>query len=189
MRKLDLILENIRDDYMINLLEEGSATELETLKTKKFLNENLNRVRSMLVEEGAMDAVKGHLANNWGKYLAGAGTAAGMAAGADGINDIVDQGQETIANYKGDYPIAQAAGVVGGGVVQAGADAANAVVDGTIDLFNAAGEKVNQFGQTIGDAYGRADYAAGGMLPGGQSPDQVAAAKADDATQATQGYQ
>ena len=81
MRKLDLILESIRDEYMINLLEEGEVSELETLKTKKFLNENLNRIRGMLVEEGALDSVKNHLANNWGKYLAGAGA---LGAGALG---------------------------------------------------------------------------------------------------------
>jgi len=75
MRKLDLILENIRDEFMINLLEEGETSELGTLKTKKFLNENLGRIRKMLVEEGALDSVKNHLANNWGKYLAGAGAA------------------------------------------------------------------------------------------------------------------
>ncbi len=70
MRKIDLILENIRDEYMINLLEEGTASELETLKTKKFLNENLNRIRKMLIEEGTLDGVKEHLGDNWGKYLA-----------------------------------------------------------------------------------------------------------------------
>jgi len=95
MRKIDLILENIRDEYMINLLEEGSVSELETLKTKKFLNENLNRIRKMLIEEGALDSVKGHLANNWGKYLAGAGALGAGAAGA-----MTDAGQETLANLK-----------------------------------------------------------------------------------------
>jgi len=86
MRKIDLILENIRDEYMINLLEEGEVTELQTLKTKKFLNENLNRIRAMLIEEGAMDAVKQHLGNNWGKYLAGAGA---LGAGY-GVSEALD---------------------------------------------------------------------------------------------------
>jgi len=80
MRKIDLIIENIRDEYMINLLEEGEVSELEALKTKKFLNESLGRIRGMLVEEGALDAVKQHLANNWGKYLAGAGALGGATA-------------------------------------------------------------------------------------------------------------
>ncbi len=82
MRKLDLIIENIRDEYMINLLEEGTASELESLKTKKFLNENLNRIRNMLIEEGAIDSVKNHLGNNWGKYLGAAG-AAGLGYAAN----------------------------------------------------------------------------------------------------------
>ncbi len=75
MRKLNLVLENIRDEYMMNILEEGSVTELGALKTKKFLNENLGRIRGMLVEEGTMDKVKDHLSKNWGNYLAGAGAA------------------------------------------------------------------------------------------------------------------
>ncbi len=69
MTKIDLILENIRDDYMINLLEEGTASELETLKTKKFLNENLSRIRRMLIEEGALENIREHLSENWGHYL------------------------------------------------------------------------------------------------------------------------
>jgi len=96
MRKLDLILENVRDEYMINLLEEGSTTELETLKTKKFLNENLNRIRKMLVEEGALEGVKQHLGNNWGKYLAGAGTLGVGALAANhflGGEDVYPEGE------------------------------------------------------------------------------------------------
>jgi len=120
MRKLDLILENIRDEYMINLLEEGEVSELESLKTKKFLNESLGRIRSMLVEEGALDAVKGHLANNWGKYLGGAAAGGAAALGADAwmdtptatgiggimgsdlpITDKVDMASEAIGNQAG----------------------------------------------------------------------------------------
>ncbi len=69
MTKIDLILENIRDEYLINLLEEGETSELETLKTKKFLNENLGRIRKMLVEEGAVENIREHLSENWGHYL------------------------------------------------------------------------------------------------------------------------
>ncbi len=90
MRKIDLILENIRDEYMINLLEEGEVTELQTLKTKKFLNESLRAIRGMLVEEGTMDNVKDHLKNNWGKYLAGAGAAGLAGAGYEYKNEIAD---------------------------------------------------------------------------------------------------
>ncbi len=91
MRKIDLIIESIRDEYMINLLEEGSVSELESLKTKKFLNENLNRIRKMLVEEGALDGVKNHLANNWGKYLGGAGA---LGAGALAANHFMGDGAD-----------------------------------------------------------------------------------------------
>ncbi len=69
MTKIDLILENVRDEYLINLLEEGETSELETLKTKKFLTENLGRIRKMLIEEGAVDNIKKHLQENWGRYL------------------------------------------------------------------------------------------------------------------------
>ena len=95
MRKIDLIIESIRDEYMINLLEEGTTSELETLKTKKFLNENLNRIRKMLIEEGALEGVKQHLGDNWGKYLAGAGA---VGAGALGMTDT---GQEVLGNIAG----------------------------------------------------------------------------------------
>jgi hypothetical protein len=95
MRKIDLILENIRDEYMINLLEEGEVTELETLKTKKFLNESLGRIRKMLIEEGTLDGIKNHLANNWGKYLAGAGAA--------GLGGLAYQNSDEIQKFLMDH--------------------------------------------------------------------------------------
>ncbi len=70
MRKLDLILESIKDEYMINLLEEGEITELETLKTKKFLNENISRIRKMLIEEGVLESIQDGLSSSWGIFLA-----------------------------------------------------------------------------------------------------------------------
>lgn len=69
MSKIDLIIESIRDEYMINLLEESEVSELEALKTKKFLNEALGRVRGMLVEEGALGQVQEILENKWAAYL------------------------------------------------------------------------------------------------------------------------
>ncbi len=91
MKKIDLILESIHDEYMINLLEEGTASELETLKTKKFLNENLNRIRKMLIEEGAIEGAKQGLSNKWGQYLANAGgVGVGAAGGALAANAIMD---------------------------------------------------------------------------------------------------
>ena len=70
MTKIDLILESIRDEYMINLLEESEVSELDALKTKKFLNESLGRIRSALIEENSLGTVKEYLAHSWGKYLA-----------------------------------------------------------------------------------------------------------------------
>jgi hypothetical protein len=85
MRKLQLVLENVRDRHMINILEEG-VTELGVLKTKKFLNENLSVISKILVEEGVVDGARNHLANNWGTYAAGAGGAAAGTVAAGLVN-------------------------------------------------------------------------------------------------------
>jgi len=183
MRKLDLIIENIRDEFMINLLEEGEVSELETLKTKKFLNESLGRIRKMLVEEGALDAVKGHLANNWGKYLAGAG--AGAGAGAVGYN---------LGNEVASDPIlmAQKAGAAlnipgapdgaldmakayGDAAVRQAPDALDATVDQAKGLAGQAGEAIQdaagqakeglqQFGDKLVDAAGNIYDQAGEII-------------------------
>ncbi len=161
MRKLDLILENVRDEYMINLLEEGETTELETLKTKKFLNENLNRIRKMLIEEGALEGVKQHLGDNWGKYLAGAGAA---GAGALGMTDA---GQEVLGNI-GDTAVDayhQVPAIMGAeptaigdnpsGFVDAmrhvGNNLSNDIQPGVEAISNFA----NRTGDSIADAFGR----------------------------------
>ncbi len=150
MRKIDLILENIRDEYMINLLEEGTASELETLKTKKFLNENLNRIRKMLIEEGTLDGVKEHLGDNWGKYLAGAGAGAmanGMNNAGVSAGDVVG-GMGAAMNADPGAAAGYAAGVP-----------ANLATNGAID---AAG----QAGGAISDAVGQAgDYISQQMAP------------------------
>jgi hypothetical protein len=161
MRKLDLILENIRDEYMINLLEEGATTELQTLKTKKFLNENLNRVRAMLIEEGVMQGVQQHLANNWGKYLAGAGAlGAGYAANEYGnVGDVIEQGKAQIAEYQGENPASNAIGTVAGGIGQVASntadglgDAASTAADNIGDAASDAVRELKQrYGQLTGD--------------------------------------
>jgi len=74
-------IETVRDRHLMAVLEESEVTELQALKTKKFLNENLNIIKKVLVEEGVLDGARQHLANNWGKYAAGAGAVgAGVAA-------------------------------------------------------------------------------------------------------------
>ncbi len=196
MRKLDLILENIRDEYMINLLEEGTSSELETLKTKKFLNENLNRIRKMLVEEGALEGVKQHLGDNWGKYLAGAGAlGAGALANHYGndpeSHDTFNAAREALAGGEtmGDkvYGAGRAIGAgldaKGGQLMDAASgayDAAGGAVDSAVDTagnaVDAAGNAIGAAGNAIGGAYDQADAAVGGALPGGLTADQATSA-------------
>ena len=54
---LEIILENKKDKYLINILEE-STSELESLKTKRYLTENLNMIGKILTEEGVLDTLK-----------------------------------------------------------------------------------------------------------------------------------
>jgi hypothetical protein len=59
--KFDLILENIRNSYTLNLLEESSASdvsEMELLKGKKLINESTMMLRRILIQEGVMEDVK-----------------------------------------------------------------------------------------------------------------------------------
>ncbi len=164
MRKLDLILENIRDEYMINLLEEGTSSELETLKTKKFLNENLNRIRKMLIEEGALEGVKQHLGNNWGKYLAGAGAAGlgGLAANSEYGTDAMQQAQGALG-LDGD--------------VQAGAQSPVGEVKQIGDkVIDAAGNIFDQAGQIIGNLKDQ----AGAALQTGRNEIEAMAGMDDD---------
>ncbi len=107
MGKIDLVIESIRDEYMINLLEEGSVSELQTLKTKKFLTENLSRIRHMLINEGTMGKVQDHLKDNWGKYLGGAGAAAGAGA----LAHHMMSGEPTVSDVYGDVPTGDAGDV------------------------------------------------------------------------------
>ena len=81
MATLNEAIEIVKDRHLIKVLEEGTVSELGALKTKKFLTENLNLMRHILVEEGVVDNAKAHLANNWGKYAAGVG-ALGAGLGA-----------------------------------------------------------------------------------------------------------
>ncbi len=171
MRKLDLILENIRDEYMINLLEEGTSSELEALKTKKFLNENLNRIRKMLVEEGALEGVKQHLGDNWGKYLAGAGA---LGAGAAGMTDT---GQEVLGNLGGTAVDAyhQVPAIAAGEGLGAAAGHVGANIGNDIQ------PAVEQLSGAGGDAYNALDQKLGGVLPGGVPTPQAVEAASQEA--------
>jgi hypothetical protein len=89
---LEMILENKRDSYLIQVLEEGT-TELESLKTKKYLTENLETIRKILIEEGLLDTLKNH----GGKIAAGIGL--GAAATYAGTHEhALDDAKEAIGN-------------------------------------------------------------------------------------------
>ncbi len=163
MRKLDLILEDIRDEYMINLLEEGSFNELETLKTKKFLNENLNRIRKMLIEEGALEGVKQHLGDNWGKYLAGAGTGAAMANGVRATNERLPLGLDMgdmASNIADEAMNGDAVDAAGAAV---GAPPALAAI-GVADAVNQGAQGIAQAGEFVKDAAGNILDGAGNIV-------------------------
>jgi hypothetical protein len=94
--QLDLILENVRNKYNMSLLEEGTnLSERDLLKGKMMINETTMNIRKMLITEGAVEQVKmmlqenwqQHLANNKGRYAAGAG-----AVAAGGLGYAADQG-------------------------------------------------------------------------------------------------
>ena len=154
MKKLDLVLENIRDEYMINVLEEGTTTELEALKTKKFLNESIQSIRGILVQEGVMPAVQNHLANNWKKYLAGGATAAMMAS--DPAQDAARAGVEDIQNIAaadGDFGTKALAGAqaIGGRVADAvgtGVDSAIATGTNALDSIGAGANQAADYIET-----------------------------------------
>ncbi len=107
--KLDLILENIRSRYSLGLLEESAGmSERDLLKGKLMINESTMAIRSMLVEEGTIAAVKSNLEEAWSAALiqefegmegvsdavkdaltptshVGQGAMAGLNIGADGV--------------------------------------------------------------------------------------------------------
>ncbi len=167
MRKLDLILEDIRDEYMINLLEEGETTELETLKTKKFLQENLNRIRKMLIEEGALEGVKQHLGDNWGKYLSGIGAAgAGALGAATGLGgDIADTAVDAYHQVPGivaDGGYGEAANHVGANLAGDLSKAGDVISGAAGQASDYAGGLATQAGDAIGGAYDKVDAMVGG---------------------------
>ena len=70
--KLDLILENVRNSYTLNLLEESSThgvDEREVIKGKMLINESTMMVRRILVEEGLMQNVKVLLENTFAQII------------------------------------------------------------------------------------------------------------------------
>ncbi len=101
-RKIIEIVESVKEDYLLNTLEEGTVNEITLLKTKKFLNETANLVERILVEEGLADSVKGYVSKAMPALAAGAAGAAGAFgydhAGqiADQVGQVADQAGQTI---------------------------------------------------------------------------------------------
>lgn len=70
--KLDLILENVRNQYTLSLLEESTThgvDEREVLMGKMLINESTMMIRKMLVEEGVMEDVKAILENTFAQII------------------------------------------------------------------------------------------------------------------------
>jgi len=64
--KLDLVLENTRNQYNLGLLEESDGLDEKTvLQGKILINESIMQVRKMLVEEGTIGAVQSMLEESW----------------------------------------------------------------------------------------------------------------------------
>jgi len=108
MAKLDLVLESVRDRYMINVLEEGT-TELGALKTKRFLTENTQRIKEILIQEGVMDGVKAGIQNAYLKAkttvdprvsrgVMGLGALAGAGAIAGEYGDEIGAAYDNVAD-------------------------------------------------------------------------------------------
>jgi len=85
--KIHEICESVRDEYLLNALEESeSVSEKDILKMKKFLNENITRIEKMLVEEGYLELGRKIIEESF-KTVAkniGTSTAAGALGGAAG---------------------------------------------------------------------------------------------------------
>jgi len=125
MATLNEAVEIVRDRHLMNVLEEGTVTsELDVLKTKKFLTENLSFIKKILVEEGVVDGAKDHLKNNWGKYALGAGAlGAGVGLGEYGAAQGSDFGHDIAQGYHdGGKTFVDG---VGGALSAAGKDIAN----------------------------------------------------------------
>jgi len=112
MAKLDLVLESVRDRYMINVLEEGT-TELGALKTKRFLTESTQRIKEILIQEGVMDSVKAGVQNAYlkakpvmmqnvdpriSKGVMGLGALAGAGAIAGEYGDEIGAAYDNVAD-------------------------------------------------------------------------------------------
>jgi len=81
--KLHEIIENVKEDYLLNVIEE-STNDAEVLKTKKFLNETASIVENMILEEGIKD-IYGNVKDMFGAYTNA--MKEGLGAFGQGIKD------------------------------------------------------------------------------------------------------
>ena len=85
--KVHEICENVRDEYLLNALEENTnVSEVDVLRMKKFLNENISRIEKMLVEEGYVEYGRQIIEESFKTVAKNVGLAgAGALAGAAGL--------------------------------------------------------------------------------------------------------
>ena len=70
--KIDLILENIRNQYTLGLIEESTIEGLDekiVLKGKMLINESTMELRKMLIQEGVMNDVRSMLHNSFARII------------------------------------------------------------------------------------------------------------------------
>lgn len=70
--KLDLILENIRNQYTLGLLEESTGARLDektVLKGKMLINESTMELRKILIQEGVLADVRAMLADRFARVI------------------------------------------------------------------------------------------------------------------------
>ncbi len=122
--KLDLILENVRNNYSLGLLEESeSLSEKELLQGKILINESTMAIRSMLVEEGTIRAVQDVLEEAWSDAVLDAASSA-----YDDGSEVVDGVVDSVDHVAGGVQGAAHGVAVSGGLAYGDAQ------DGTKDL-------------------------------------------------------
>ena len=178
--KLDLILENIRMQYSLGLLEESeSMSEKELLKGKILINESVMNIRSMLVEEGTIQAVQNVLEEAWTDAVMQAANAATGEDAGDAVDAPVDASvaapvaAPSYADQAQGY-VNQASDAVQGYANQAG-DAANQVIAAGQGYANQAGDAVQGYANQASAA--AAPAIAAGQQMGQQAIDTAAADK------------
>ena len=69
MLKLDMILENVRNQYTLGLLEESTLSEKDVLQGKMMINESTMSIRKILVDEKVIEETRSMLQEAWEQEL------------------------------------------------------------------------------------------------------------------------